>query len=236
MKMDKWVKNTLGKGIDYDGAYGVQCVDLVKHYIKNVLEIEPQSIGNAIEYFNKRYTSEYLTSNFKWLDNTADFVPQMGDICVFSSNSGKGHVSIATGDGSKSYFYSYDQNYPSSKHEPMTRIKHTYSSLLGVLRPKKQNKIITPPKIKIGEYKLTNRRGVYKNYGSKSGLLKVAFVAKGDKKYVDSKVSNADAYLKKNTPVKITEVKHLSSGNLWAKIPSGYICIWNCHTDTLYVK
>lgn len=138
MTFNKWVKENLGKGIDYDGTYGVQCVDLAKHYIKNVLGITPQSIGNAIEYYNKRKTSEYLTKNFKWIDNTAEFIPKKGDLCVFTSKSGNGHISVATGEGTTSYFYSYDQNFPKAKHEPMTKIKHSYTSFLGVLRPKKK--------------------------------------------------------------------------------------------------
>lgn len=138
MTFDKWVKENLGKGIDYDGTYGVQCVDLAKHYIKKVLGVTPQSIGNAIEYYNKRKTSEYLTKNFKWIDNTAEFIPKKGDLCVFTSKSGNGHISVATGEGTTSYFYSYDQNFPKAKHEPMTKIKHSYTSFLGVLRPKKK--------------------------------------------------------------------------------------------------
>lgn len=138
MTFNKWVKENLGKGIDYDGTYGVQCVDLAKHYIKNVLGVIPQSIGNAIEYYNKRKTSEYLTKNFKWIDNTAEFIPKKGDLCVFTSKSGNGHISVATGEGTTSYFYSYDQNFPKAKHEPMTKIKHSYTSFLGVLRPKKK--------------------------------------------------------------------------------------------------
>lgn len=138
MTFNKWVKQNIGKGIDYDGTYGVQCVDLAKHYIKNVLGITPQSIGNAIEYYNKRKTSEYLTKNFKWIDNTAEFIPKKGDLCVFTSKSGNGHISVATGEGTTSYFYSYDQNFPKAKHEPMTKIKHSYTSFLGVLRPKKK--------------------------------------------------------------------------------------------------
>lgn len=138
MTFNKWVKENLGKGIDYDGTYGVQCVDLAKHYIKNVLGVTPQSIGNAIEYYNKRKTSEYLTKNFKWIDNTAEFIPKKGDLCVFTSKSGNGHISVATGEGTTSYFYSYDQNFPKAKHEPMSKIKHSYTSFLGVLRPKKK--------------------------------------------------------------------------------------------------
>lgn len=135
---EKWVNNNLGKGIDFDGAYGVQCVDLAKHYIKNVLGVTPQSIGNAIEYYNKRNSSKYLIDNFTWISNTPEFVPQKGDLCVFTSKSGNGHISVANGEGTTSYFYSYDQNYPSAKHEPMTLIKHSYKSFLGVLRPKQR--------------------------------------------------------------------------------------------------
>lgn len=141
MTFEKWVKQNIGRGIDYDGAYGVQCVDLAKHYIKNVLGVTPQSIGNAIEYYNKRKTSEYLTKNFKWIDNTAEFIPKKGDLCVFTSRSGHGHISVATGEGTTSYFYSYDQNFPKAKHEPMTLIKHSYNSFLGVLRPLNQANI-----------------------------------------------------------------------------------------------
>lgn len=153
ISMDKWVEKNLGKGIDYDGAYGVQCVDLAKHFIKNVLGIEPHSIGNAIEYYRKRESSKYLTTNFNWISNTPDFVPQKGDLCVFTSKSGHGHISVATGEGTTSYFYSYDQNYPSGKHEPMTKIKHTYASFLGVLRPKNQKNIKTAASAQKPKYK-----------------------------------------------------------------------------------
>lgn len=141
MSMDYWVTKYLGSGIDYDFAYGVQCVDLVKHFIDKVLGIKPQSIGNAIEYYNKRNKSTYLTKNFTWINNTPEFIPQKGDICVFTSKSGNGHVSIATGKGTVNYFYSYDQNYPHGDHEPMTEVKHTYDRFLGVLRPKDQSNI-----------------------------------------------------------------------------------------------
>lgn len=153
ISMNKWVEKNLGKGIDYDGAYGVQCVDLAKHFIKNVLGVEPQSIGNAIEYYNKRKSSKYLTTNFNWISNTPDFVPRKGDLCVFTSKSGNGHISVATGEGTTSYFYSYDQNYPSAKHEPMTKIKHTYASFLGVLRPKNQKNIKTAASAQKPKYK-----------------------------------------------------------------------------------
>lgn len=167
MTFEKWVKQNIGRGIDYDGAYGVQCVDLAKHYIKNVLGITPQSIGNAIEYYNKRKTSEYLTKNFKWIDNTAEFIPKKGDLCVFTSRSGNGHISVATGEGTTSYFYSYDQNFPKAKHEPMTLIKHSYNSFLGVLRPKNQANIGADRTVSTS----TKKVAYFKPYKGKSDSL-----------------------------------------------------------------
>ena len=163
MTMDAWVKKYIGKAVDYDGVYGVQCVDLVKSFIKNVLGITPQSIGNAIEYYRKRNTSVYLKKNFTWYSYKRGFVPHRGDICVFTSKSGNGHVSIATGEGNDEYFYSFDENYPRGKHEPMTKIKHTYNSLLGVLRPKNQANIETKKPSASAEY--------YPRYTGKSGSI-----------------------------------------------------------------
>lgn len=177
MTYDKWVKQNIGKGIDYDGTYGVQCVDLAKHYIKNVLGVKPESIGNAIEYYNKRKTSEYLTKNFKWIDNTAEFIPKKGDLCVFTSKSGNGHISVATGEGTTSYFYSYDQNFPKAKHEPMTLIKHSYNSFLGVLRPKNQANIGAEKK----KPTPTKKVAYFKAYKGKSDSLVDALEAVGAK-------------------------------------------------------
>lgn len=236
MTMDNWVKKFIGKGLDYDNAYGIQCVDLVKHFVANVLGVTPQSIGNAIEYYNKRHTSDYLTHNFKWIGNTAEFVPQKGDVCVFTSKSGLGHVSIASGEGNEKYFYSYDQNYPSSKHEPMTKIKHGYSSFLGVLRPLEQGNIVNAPKIEDGKYTLTEKRYVYNGYGTATKRKKVSQLTADGKKHATSTKATAEACLKKGTVVSISKVKKISTGNVWAKIPSGYILVWYHNDNNLCIK
>lgn len=45
---NKW----LGKSVDFDRAYGKQCVDLIKQYIYEETNIKPGSWGNAINYWN----------------------------------------------------------------------------------------------------------------------------------------------------------------------------------------
>ena len=65
-----------GKQIDYDGAYGVQGVDLIKQYIKDVIGLEPQAIGNAEAYWNRYDELSFLHDNFERIKNTLTFKPQ----------------------------------------------------------------------------------------------------------------------------------------------------------------
>lgn len=142
MTFDEFVKKYDGKPIDYDGAYGVQCVDLIKLYIDKVLEIKPEAIGNAEAYWNKYDKLDYLKDNFYRIKNTPKFIPQKGDIAVWGLKHSKdGHVALANGEGTTRYFYSYDENWGKNGNR-MTKVKHTYKSgFEGVLRPKDQEKI-----------------------------------------------------------------------------------------------
>ena len=54
-------------------------------------------------------------------------------------------------------------------------------------------------------------------------------------KNATSKKENAEAFLLAGTKVTIKETRLLESGNLWAKIPSGYICIWEEDIDKKYI-
>lgn len=232
MTMNEWVSKNLGKYIDYDGAFGVQCVDLVKSFVKNVLGVEPESIGNAIEYYNKRKTSSYLVKNFKWISYKKDFVPQKGDVCVFTSKSGKGHVSIASGKGNKEYFYSYDENYPTGNHEPMTLIKHSYSSLLGVLRPKNQSNIKTnrPTVLKDKKYTFTTNPYCYKNT-TKKEIYTVNELTR--------MTSTDTARLKKGVKVKVLSVVTVNK-NIWISYllnkKTVYALVYNYKKDKAYIK
>lgn len=76
MTFDKFIQKYNGKEIDYDGAYGVQCVDLIKQYIKDVIGIEPQAIGNAEAYWNRYNELSFLHNNFERIKNTLTFKPE----------------------------------------------------------------------------------------------------------------------------------------------------------------
>lgn len=140
MTYDEFVRAYNGKPTDYDGAYGAQCVDLIKAYLNKVFGIKPGSWGNAKYYWLNFSKHSELTKNFTKIENTPSFVPKKGDIMVWNGNvgGGCGHVAICTGEGNTSEFYSYDQNWNGKE---MHKVKHDYDDVYGVLRPKDQSKI-----------------------------------------------------------------------------------------------
>lgn len=142
MTYNEFVSAYNGKATDYDGAYGAQCVDLIKAYLNKVFGIKPGSWGNAKYYWLNFEKHSELVKNFTKIKNTASFVPQKGDIMVWDGNQGNGcgHVAICTGEGDTSEFYSYDQNW---NGKAMHKVKHGYDNVYGVLRPKDQSKVKT---------------------------------------------------------------------------------------------
>jgi hypothetical protein len=132
MTARQWMQAVNGKYIDYDGAYGAQCVDLIKKYFVEIIGI-PAIRNNAIDYW-----TNYPTAHFTRISNTASFVPKSGDIMIWGKGVGQyGHIAIvwtATVD----WFDSLDQNWPySNGTTPAKFVHHNYGSVLGVLRPKK---------------------------------------------------------------------------------------------------
>lgn len=152
MNFTEFINTYNGKKIDYDGVSGYQCVDLAKLYMNKVLEIKPYAIGNAEAYWNKFELVTFLNKNFIKIKNTPTFIPQKGDIVLWDKRHGKyGHIAVADGIGTTSYFYSYDQNWGIDKR--IHRVKHNYKGgFAGVLRPIAQDKINGKYKYKVGEF------------------------------------------------------------------------------------
>lgn len=140
MNYQEFIKEYDGKTFDYDGVSGVQCVDLIKMYLNKVFELKPGSWGDARAYYENYNNNSVLKTNFDRIENTPDFIPQKGDIVVWNKNVGNGcgHVAVATGEGTTTYFYSHDQGWGEKK---VRKVYHNYTNVLGVLRPKNQNKL-----------------------------------------------------------------------------------------------
>lgn len=238
MNFNEFVNTYLNRRIDYDGQFGVQCVDLFNCYCVKCLALH---IGffpyYAKDYWLKRNTSKWLKDNFDFIKlNYSKNELQKGDIGIRTSGT-KGHIFIIEKQNNDGTFTYYDQNH-TGEGDAMTKRTATYNNLVisGVLRPKNKRYICDIPHLRTGPYKLTNIRGVYNGYGANTKRKKVKDLTKDGKKHATSSKRNADAYLKANTTITILELKVLTNRNVWARIPSGYICIFEADKIKKFVK
>ena len=146
---DEFIEEVNNTSFDYDKVSGIQCVDLIKKYLKECFNIKvPLNSGNAVTYWedDKKFLKDFIK-----IENTPDFIPEKGDIMVWNKNRGKGagHVSICTGEGDKKEFYSYDLNWNGKKK--VQKVKHDYKNVLGVLRYNKKEEIKPSKELEAGQ-------------------------------------------------------------------------------------
>lgn len=143
MTIEEFVAKWTGKGIDFDGAYGDQCMDLMHQYCVEVLGLTDGRIlaapGAKDVFLN--YSAIFGNEHFDKIDNTPMGVPQKGDIMFWGTGIGKyGHVALFEG-GDASKFTSFDQNW--NGHQYCETVPHTYTSVLGWLHPKPHEVVAT---------------------------------------------------------------------------------------------
>lgn len=232
---ESWVNKYLGKRTDYDGVYGVQCVDLIDCYIEKCLGLKKGFWGNAKNWWTDRNSSSWLKKNF-------DFVTpkykngelKKGDIGIRTSGS-YGHIFVVYGPAANGKFKYYDQN-ATGNGDKMTLREKTFSSsyINGILRPKNQSnlKSATLPSYTVGKtYTITGVRGVYADKYAKT-RKKVKQLTANGKQNATSKNANNNAYFKKGTRVTVLEVfKNTSAKKVMIKCPSGWITAYNANTN-----
>ena len=141
MTLEQFIKKYLNKGVDFDGRYNAQCVDLFRAYVDEVLGYpQPKGVKGACQLWQNFNNDPNLKNYYQKIPNTASFIPQKGDIAIWKCTigGGFGHVAICTGKGNTSWFESFDQNW---KPQKATLEKHNYKNFYGVLRPKKNSAI-----------------------------------------------------------------------------------------------
>ena len=119
-----WVQSQVGKALDYDGAYGAQCVDLIKYYY-DYLGCASYARGNGSDY-----ATNALPSGWTRLKGAQ---PRFGDILVYTGGyNNYGHVAIYESD-----YVSYHQNFNGKQY--VVRATCKYNALnnpyWGVIRP-----------------------------------------------------------------------------------------------------
>lgn len=133
MTLDDFVKNYEGKQVDYDKAFGSQCVDLFRQYSKEVLFIKEHTgaVEGAKDLFNNLYTMPLMTKYFQKV-----YTPHKGDIVVFgeSSTNKYGHVAIVLYATNKSIVVFEQDGFNQSKGAYINI--WDYERVLGFLRRK----------------------------------------------------------------------------------------------------
>ena len=219
MKFSKFINKIKSMcGIDKDGAYGKQCVDLYNYYMVNVVGLEDGKTG--ADCAKNILNNAYVMANVERINNYLEFTPQKGDIAVWTG-SRYGHVAICLGvnDGIET-FKSLDQNWvPNTLTEEWHN--YTYMSPIVFLRPKNQSNIIenTIFNVRVTADVLNVRTGPGTNYPIK----KYNELTQNAKEQVMSKVGYAANGLVKGVECTVSEVQ-----NNFGKIPSGWISLDYC--------
>lgn len=131
MNLAQFVAENNGQGLDFDGYYGDQCVDLVQFWAKN--------LGTHTFYGDAKDIIDQAGSDYIRINNTPDNFPSEGDIVVWRAN-GKvtgpaGHVDIAYGNCTRDSYDGFDQNWLGHQYSEIIK-NHPYSDVVGWLHPK----------------------------------------------------------------------------------------------------
>ncbi|MBR6044579.1 MAG: CHAP domain-containing protein [Ruminococcus sp.] len=153
MNYDSFFQKYNGRPIDFDGTAGVQCVDLVDLYLKEVYGITGVWVQGARELYTRFYSFPALVKAFDRISNTRSLIVKKGDIIVWGGGR-FGHTGIGSGKGTLDWFESFEQN-TRGRHEPAQLVQHRFSPtdgcypVLGVLRPKEKNENSSAKRVRV---------------------------------------------------------------------------------------
>ena len=134
-KLDTFIKKWTGVGIDTDGYFKNQCMDLLHRFCQDVLGLSDLSIlasPNAKSVYNN-FNNIKGHELFDKIPNTPTGVPAKGDIMLYDWGI-NGHVDLFI-QGDVNSFRSFSQNWPTGSK--CNVVNHpNYSGVLGWLRLK----------------------------------------------------------------------------------------------------
>lgn len=131
---DKYIKNAIGKGVDFDGKYGYQCADRSVDYIYYITDKAVRMWGNAKDLINNDFKG--LATVYK---NTPSFLAKKGDVFVMGANRGDGygHTGIVV-SATLNTITVIEQNWlggGATFSEVTTKRTHPYDNEMWFIRP-----------------------------------------------------------------------------------------------------
>lgn len=130
MKFNDWLNyvESIG-GVDLDGYYSKQCMDLYNHYVNNVIGV--QDVGAS--YAKDVIYNENIKKNFKIVKNYGNYIPPKGSIAVWRGFT-YGHVAIVL-EASLMEFKTIEQNWRNDRKLTRETHNYTYGAPLYFLEP-----------------------------------------------------------------------------------------------------
>lgn len=191
MKFSEWLSFVKKNGgIDYDGSYGRQCVDLVQHYAEKVLGVSGAFYGlnYAYEIYTKYSKLEKINKNFKLIDAEAPGeYPKKGDVIVWSKkkNGYAGHTAVCL-SGDKDGFTVFEQNYDGKGS--IREHRYSYSLVNGWLRPNNQTNL----KEIVRQYGNAKMKSAQTVYADSELQIEIGSVGNGEGVYFEGSGSGND--------------------------------------------
>lgn len=131
--LNSWLNAHNNKYLDYDGAYGAQCVDLYAYYTTGFVGGTPNPVGYAPEIFSNYDSKAYM----RFANNSP---ARSGDVAVFheGQNMPSGHVAIVLGDNGNGTLRVLQSNATALGKNGNSVISNiSKATLMGYLRPRK---------------------------------------------------------------------------------------------------
>ena len=98
MNLQEFVEKYKGKPVDFDGAYGAQCVDLARQYMKDVWGFtrQPESVVGAADFFFSHEKRPVQRELCNCVPYTGIVQPPVGSLLIFKSSGSNqyGHIAI----------------------------------------------------------------------------------------------------------------------------------------------
>jgi len=96
--LKEFVEKYSGVAVDFDKAYGAQCVDLVRQYFQDVwkLKQQPEGVDGAEDFYFKHESRRVQRESMDCTRFDGYTRPPVGSVVVFKGHSGNqyGHIGI----------------------------------------------------------------------------------------------------------------------------------------------
>lgn len=132
MKISEFVKKYNGKKVDFDKAFGCQCVDLFRQYCNDVLGIPHTGTVEGAKDLYLNYA--LLPGEMNHFTRIATRFPRVGDVVIWDKTPSNkyGHVAICIGNLADEIIVFEQNGFAQDGAKIVTREKN----ILGVLRYK----------------------------------------------------------------------------------------------------